>query len=265
MTLAELEIAIHTRLALGLMAEHWLHRATRETDAGLVRTRPDLMEDTARALAATGPQTLSEAVELPGFLAVRVESAAFASWRRHRWVRCEGERIASEIVVADRRPGAPAPAPRWPVLGEPVSGRGQRAAADAPAFADPMSAEAASVAATLHRIVNGRRLDLAASAFAPGGTWDGPDGDACAPEAAAPALVRLLAAAPDLHATLDQIAEDGRRVAALWRIGASVQGLRVTGFVSCLATLADGKIADLQLVCDPDGMLAAARAPELSL
>lgn len=262
MTLLELERAIHTDLAIGRIADGWLHRATRETDAGLIHGRADLMAATARELAATGAQTITSAIELPGFLAVEVEDARGDIWRRHRWCALEAGRIAHEVLVADRHPGAEPPAVRWPILGEVESGRGQRAAPLSPVCADEPPARAAGLADLIHTIVNGRRFDLAAPAFAPGGVWHGPDETNGPPEALAPALVRLLAAAPDVTVVLDRASAAGDAAATLWRVGATLaSGARVTGFASCLARYDDDAIARLEFVFDAVGMFALASAP----
>lgn len=260
-----LERDIFERLALGRMTEAWLHRAVRETDAGLLHGRQALMAATARELAVTGPQEIAAAAELPGFLAATIVDAQGRRWRRHRWVTLEAGRIAAETLVADLHPSAVAPGPRWPALGELESGRGQRPAPAAPDVADDIPAPARDMVTAMHRAVNARRFDRAAAAFAPDGRWDGPGGAGGAPDALAPALVRLVAAAPDLAATLDRTAADEGRVAALWRVAGTAHGTRFAGFVSCLATLDDGAITRLDVVCDPDGMMAAARAPELTL
>ncbi len=266
MSLLALERAVYERLALGALAESHLHRATRETDAGLMHGREALIQAAARALSATGPQTLLEPVELPDFLAVTVEAEGRAPWRRHRWCGFEGARIAREIEVEDTPPARPAPAFRHAPLGELVSGRGQRAASDAPAFADPISPRATALAALLHRAVNGRRADLAREAFAPGSLWRGPEGREGDARAAALALVGLFAVAPDLALTLDCWSEAGDHVALLWRAACHTpQGARLTGFVSCLARLEGAAIASLDIVCDPAGMAAAAAAPLVQL
>ena len=264
--LATLERDIHEGLAIGRMADGWLHRATRETDAGLIHGRPALMAATARELAETGRQEILDPLELPGFLAVTVRDGRGRSWRRHRWVSIESGRIAREVLVADHHPGAPTAPARWPALGEIESGRGQRPAPDTPPFADPLSPHASAVATLIHRIINARRFDLAAPAFSRDGDWDGPGAAGGDPMTIAPVLVRLIAAAPDLHATLDQVAEGPDAVATVWRVaGTGPHSARFSGFASCLARLDGALIRRLNVVADPEGILAAAAAPTLAL
>jgi hypothetical protein len=275
-TLLAGERAIYQDLALGVIAEAYLHRATRETDQGLVHSRDALMAEAARALAASGAQTILRHAELPGLLAVEVQDAGGRRWRRHRWCVFEGDRIAHEIVVEDDPPARAPAAPRHPPLGELASGRGQRASADAPAFADPIGPRAALAAGLIHRAVNGRRPDLLAAAFTPGASWRGPHGAGGDGPAAAMALVRTLAAAPDLVAVLDRWSEADDQIGLLWRIAAHPAaeaiagqtmppGARLTGFVSCLLTLEAEQLAGLDVVFDLSGMAAATAAPLVSL
>lgn len=263
--LLDLESDIFERLALGRVADGWLHRATRETDSGLIHGRDALVAATVRELAETGPQQIAAAMELPGFLATAVSDAGGRRWRRHRWVALEGGRIASETLVADLHPAAPAPGLRWPALGELASGRGQRSASDAPDFADAIPEDAAGIATLVHRVFNARRFDLVAAAFAPDGRWEGPGGAGGSPDDLAAQLVRLVAAAPDLTATLDRVTAGEGAVATLWRIAGTTDGRRLAGFVSVLAVLADGAITQLDVVADPTGILAAASAPAFAL
>lgn len=276
MTLLAGERAVYQDLALGVISETYLHRATRETSAGLVHGREALIAEAARALAISGPQTIIAHAALPGLLAVEVQDAEGHRWRRHRWCAFEGDRIAHEILIEEAPPARAVPALRHPPLGELASGRGQRASADAPDFADPISPPAAWAAGLIHRAVNGRRPDLLAGAFAPGASWRGPQGAGGDGPAAAMGLMRALAAAPDLVAVLDRWSETIGQVGLLWRVAAHPAadmiagqtmppGARLTGFVSCLLMLEAEQITGLDVVFDLPGMAAAAAAPLVSL
>jgi hypothetical protein len=242
--LAELERDWRERRALGRFADAYLHRAVHETSIGHVHGRDALTADALRELAELPPQTVTIEADLGDMIAYRIESGA-GSWRGHRWARREGGRIAAEILVeetearcvaagsnaaeAARKLAASIPAHH--PLGELSAGRGQlAAAADVPL--PPGFPEAAHAAAQwLHRLWNGRELDLA-------------------PESGLEA--RLLSQTLGAVLLVEQGIAAGDRVAILWRLHgqhATKPGRRLRLIGSSLFTVENGKIvADATLV-----------------
>jgi hypothetical protein len=242
--LADLERDWRERQALGRFTDSYLHRAVRETSIGHVHGRDALIADALRESTELPPQTVTIEADLGDMIAYRVESGA-ASWRGHRWACREGGRIAAETLVEEtgarcvaagsdatgtaRRLAASLPA--HPPLGELSAGRGQLApAAEVPL--PPGFPEAAKAAAQwLHRLWNGRELDLAQETGLE---------------------ARLLSQTLGAVLLVERGIAAGDRVAILWRLHgqhATNAGRRVKLIGSSLFTIEKGKVvADATLV-----------------
>lgn len=251
-TLAEFERRLLSLGDASVFDETHLHRAVREDDWGIIKTRDRLRAASVAALADDG---LGEPV-IEHDLGDMIAFATAQGWREHRWVRREGERIVAETLVVDgaaracalgRDPAAEATrlAAIHPVhapLGELRSGAGQLAAPEQPLLPANFPEAALPAAVRLHRLWNARALHLAVA------DWGGP-ADAVAGEAAfALALLKRL---PDATLTFERALAQGHHVALLWRLhGHDDSGKRIRAIGSSIATMQGERVVAERMLLD---------------
>ena len=235
--LAEFERRIRGDRDFAVFDETHLHRAVREDDWGIVKTRDRVRAATVAAIAEEGAGVPTIFYDLGDMVAF--ESAQ--GWHGHRWARREGERIVAETIVIDGRsrarslgrdPAAEAmrlglASPTHPPLGELRAGQGQCAPVENPVLPHGFPEPARAEAVRLHRLWNARALHHAAS------NWRGPAESGISE---ADFVIGLVALLPDATITIERGLDGADTVAVLWRLyGHDAQGVRVRAIGSSVA------------------------------
>lgn len=258
--LADFERRMRGAGDFAILDDSHLHRATREDDWGIIKTRDRLR---AAALAAIAEEGLGE----PAIRADLGDMIVFETaqgWRGHRWVMREGERIARETLIIDgvaraqalgRDPATEAQrlaasAPVHAPLGELRSGRGQYGTSPAPDLPPDFPPGAVAAATRLHRLWNARALDVAIE------NWSGP---ADAPTREADFLLQMLARLPDATLMIDRGLVGEGAVALLWRLhGHDGAGVRLRAIGSSVTFVQGDDIVREEMLID---MLSVAAQP----
>lgn len=211
---------------LGVIADAYLHRATRETTLAVLWGRDALLA-AAVAEAAAFPDATTTLGFCADDLATFVRQCGTHRWHGHRWLDREGERIVHETLIEDGRNldlVADSPAatsgltPLHRPLGELRPGRGQFTAGDT-AIVPPGWPEAARpVANALHRVWNGKAVDHIETLWHPDVVWAGPAGAGGGRGALAQWLMALFASLPDATLLFERAIVGDGTVAILWRL-----------------------------------------------
>ena len=269
--LAEIERLTREQRDFSVFEESHLHRATREDDWGLIKSRERLRDATMAALAGEARGPIHVVADLGGMIVF--ETAA--GWRGHRWARREGERVLAETLVIDgaaravalgrdvRREAAriggagPVHAP----LGELRPARGQLATPGAPPLPPDFPAPAVPAACHLHRLWNARALNGAIDA------WTGPSD---AQDGQAAWVLALLAALPDAILLIERAIVQGDDIALLWRLhghylgagfDAAARGQRVRAIGSSVMTVENGRVVTETTLLDTLSIAAQLHRP----
>ena len=223
---AELETRLRSG-EFGVIAEAYLHRATRQTSLAVLNGRDRLLESAVAEAAMAPNAALTLGFCADDLATFRIDHGA-AGWHGHRWLWREGGRIVRETVVEDGAARAAAigtapltPAAMAPIhapLGELRPGRGQFPAGET-AILPPEWPEAARATADLmHRIWNGRAIDALKRHWHPQVVWRGPDSSSGDASDLAHWLTKLLAAFPDMTLMFERAIVARDVTALLWRL-----------------------------------------------
>jgi hypothetical protein len=225
-TLADLEIALRQDCAYAKLAGSHAHRATREDSVSLIKGRDAI----TTAWVAEGKQTVVITADLGDMIAFEVDG----TWKGHRWVWREDNRILREVIIEDRGVERNAP-PVHPPIGELRAGKGQFAAGDEAILPASFPREAKALADKLHKAWNGRAFDLHPSG----------------------SVSELIRALPDATVQFEHALVDSDKIALLWRLfGHTQMGRRIRLIGSSLfssdaeMTVFDQKAFDAQKAQD---------------
>lgn len=269
-----LERAIREQGDLGAVDRAYRHSALLTTSLEERCGREDIAAAYAAELAQFFPQTVDETVTVGPFFACTLSAAASSGepvkWRQHRWSRVENNRIVDACVISDFAAtaahvagsfdtAAGAAAARLAAaefFGEIRAGTGQCAPEETATLPNGVPADAVPWLDLMHRVWNGRRLDLLAKHSAAGSrrrsalrcdeTLDEHRHD----------LLRLFAAMPDLTLLFDAVVFDGERLAVLFRLhghhrgAGAATGRRVRLLGSRLARIREGMFVEDEWLID---------------
>lgn len=237
--LAEIERRIRGLGELWLLDQSHLHRATRQDDWGIAKTRDNLRAQSLAAIATEGLGDPIIEADLGDMIAYRTAGG----WCEHRWARREGGRIAAETLIVDgsararalgRDPAQEAmalaaAAPVHGPLGELRSGQGQLPGALEPLLPHDFPEGALPAARRLHRLWHLRALDAAVA------EWRGP---AEAPPREAVFVAGICAGLPDAALMIERGLVRDNLAAVLWRLhGHDSAGVRIRAIGSSVARL----------------------------
>jgi hypothetical protein len=240
-----LEAALN-RGAFGGLERQFLGRARREHSLGEVIGRDAIIADDLRLAVSPELSSATAASFTNSAVVLALELNDGGAFAQHRWLTCEGDLIAREVLVSDapgRDPITNASAlgelwPAQPPLGELRSGLGQYAAGPIATLEGPCQ----PILDTLHRIWNGRRFDELAGLYSDDAVWSGPNGSAGDRDTAKRWIMRLISRLPDATLYFDKVESDGDRLAILWRLFGHEAGVRARILGSSLLTLQAGKV-----------------------
>ena len=213
-----------------VIAEAYLHRATRETSAAMLRGR-DALLTAALGEAAAFPDTVTSLGFCADDLATFVRHHGDHRWRGHRWLAREDDRVVRETLIEDgvtRNLAAEAQAEPLAFLHAPLGelrpGCGQLAAGDTAIVPPGWPDAARAVADAFHRSWNGKAIDRIEALWHEDCVWHGPAGAGGGRAGLLRWLTTFFAAFPDATLMFERAIVRDDTIALLWRLHAHHRG-----------------------------------------